>query len=55
VSSDVKELTILYEPGEVVRPESDLDGQAAAEKRKWLRTQRVAGVTAKLEEFPAEK
>jgi hypothetical protein len=53
MSGDIEDLVILYEPGETIRP--DRDWQAAAEKGKRLRTQRLAGVTAALEEFPREK
>jgi beta-lactamase regulating signal transducer with metallopeptidase domain len=55
MSGDVEDLVILYEPGETSRPDHDRNWQAAAEKRKRLRTQRLAGVTAALEEFPPEK
>ena len=55
VSDDVEDLTILYELGETNRPEDHRNRQAAAAKHNRLRTQRLAGVTAALEEFPPEQ
>jgi hypothetical protein len=52
VSGNVEDLIILYEPGETIRPDYDRNWQITAEKHNRLGTQRLAGVTAALAEFP---
>jgi hypothetical protein len=53
VSGDVEDLTILYEPGSIVRP-GRAEWRAVSEKYQRLSTQPLAGVTSSLEEFPQE-
>lgn len=55
VSADVRDLVILYEPGNTIRPDYDRNWQVAAEKFKRLDGRPLAGVAADLTELPAVK